>query len=750
MSLIRSIFKRRGSDDEPKDDSPQKPIIPTPPIAEAPKPEKKDEDIFDLDKIISDFQLLENTLDTFESKEDRDRINSVKLRLLDIIEIMPSALDPAHIAVLSQDEAAEVIVENLYEQLTMGKVYTTAEYLLAGIPKKYLSPKADLNSKENISLPLNLIVESIDPKEFSRRMTSLKKNLDVDHLPNVFTSGDAKQLDTSSLTTKTQETVQGATPSVTPSPQPTQPQEPAKATASSSDHDHLLLKVKDIVDILPAAFDFEASHDIPPTTKAVVFVKDLYDQLKSGKVSTSTKLLLSEVPRKYLKQDYDTNSETPIPLRLDLVVQTINPNELTSRTTQTAHEIDISNIPDIFSAPTAEEPEVTNETKETPKPEAVSIQEKPEQPIETPPVVEEKAEATITPSPVEEPTIEKPETSPIPDTAELQVQEPAATQESPPVGMEKETVVEASEPVEATEEPETVHEEAAETPERQREDTAKEETQESTSEPREPVHAASDHFSVTPFQKLGLEKDKGEPRPHLVIEETPPAAQIPVASGAFTIPPLMLRGIDINTASAKDLLNRIDGIGEQIASRIIKDRDLNGPFFDLFDLARVPGIGCKAVERMTGKQLSEEIYAQFPIVNQILGRWDNGLPDMSSIVERFKVLPGFEGCAILHKDGDLMASSWAKIKGAEALAGIGPQIVKKARQYLKQVTSAEPLSVSINMEGRTLTFVQSEDIVFVAIHSLKGLTRKHIQLVHSVGITLGRRLSGLRVVDESM
>lgn len=59
------------------------------------------------------------------------------------------------------------------------------------------------------------------------------------------------------------------------------------------------------------------------------------------------------------------------------------------------------------------------------------------------------------------------------------------------------------------------------------------------------------------------------------------------------------RPLDLNLASAAEL-ERLPHIGPVTAARIIVDREENGPFGSLDDLARVKGIGPKTVEAVRG------------------------------------------------------------------------------------------------------------------------------------------------------
>jgi competence protein ComEA len=55
--------------------------------------------------------------------------------------------------------------------------------------------------------------------------------------------------------------------------------------------------------------------------------------------------------------------------------------------------------------------------------------------------------------------------------------------------------------------------------------------------------------------------------------------------------------IDVNEADWPELA-LLPGIGEQLARRIVEDRQTGGPFRDLDDLRRVRGIGPKTLEDM--------------------------------------------------------------------------------------------------------------------------------------------------------
>jgi len=59
--------------------------------------------------------------------------------------------------------------------------------------------------------------------------------------------------------------------------------------------------------------------------------------------------------------------------------------------------------------------------------------------------------------------------------------------------------------------------------------------------------------------------------------------------------------LDVNSASSR-ALERLEGIGPELASRVVEERRKGGPFADAEDLAaRVRGIGVLTIERLAPK-----------------------------------------------------------------------------------------------------------------------------------------------------
>jgi competence protein ComEA len=67
-------------------------------------------------------------------------------------------------------------------------------------------------------------------------------------------------------------------------------------------------------------------------------------------------------------------------------------------------------------------------------------------------------------------------------------------------------------------------------------------------------------------------------------------------AGSEAAAPATIAMVDINRADAEALASGLVGVGPSKAEAIVVDRQSNGPFQSVDDLARVKGIGAKTVE----------------------------------------------------------------------------------------------------------------------------------------------------------
>ena len=306
----------------------------------------------------------------------------------------------------------------------------------------------------------------------------------------------------------------------------------------------------------------------------------------------------------------------------------------------------------------------------------------------------------VPPTPVvQEPAIEEPEPVITDVVPELEPEPEPIAEEPEPV---PEPVVEEPEPVVEEPEPEPITEQQAPTPEPELEPVAVEQV------------AVPD-------------------------EEHARQVEAEVSEGSY----LYLKGLDLNKATANDLVKNIDGLGLKLAQRIVAYREKNGPYFFLIDLARVPGLGEKTFEQITGMPLRTGVFRQLPIVASVCWgwRWGSRMCGRSQSASRRSA--GFEGCMLAHTDGYVMAESWVSDK-SEAFGAFAPQMYKKIATYVQELDLGGLGSITFFLEEQPFTLVRSGEIFLIAVHTPNRYSRKHVLIAQAVGSELGRRLTNPR------
>ncbi len=74
------------------------------------------------------------------------------------------------------------------------------------------------------------------------------------------------------------------------------------------------------------------------------------------------------------------------------------------------------------------------------------------------------------------------------------------------------------------------------------------------------------------------------------------AAALAILVAAFSAT-LAAAPVNVNTASAEEIAQALNGIGESKARAIVAQREANGPFESATDLTLVKGIGPKIIEK---------------------------------------------------------------------------------------------------------------------------------------------------------
>lgn len=785
MALLGNLFRGRGEKKQPEKQPPAaEPAPPSSPPVATPSPASsttaagmqrppgaQPPKAMELDAIVSALRQIEEVMGGGgggggKSDTLSEDLYSVSLKLGDLMKIMPSAFKslPAGVSV---DEVCEVLVEKLFDQLAKGKVVTKLEYFVAGVSPQYVAADAEERGNTPISLPLAMVVAAIDPEELKRRTASIEKASQAKDLPNLFGTGAAPKGAIAvpkvagpkpvvppqkpeapaqpvavkppeapkpvAVPPKAAEPAKAAPPikvvePVKPAPpikaaEPVKPAEAARAPAlamvrpPAENLPQSSIRLSELAKLCPKCFAKEAlSADV----KVPVLIEGLFDQLAKGKVQTTIARLLAHVPTEHLAQGVDLACQDLIGLPLALVVDGVSRDELQKRTTSKSRELPLREIPNLFVSGD-DKPAVKPEAKAAPAPAPVKPELKLAKPAEQKPAVPFQAPvpkaAPVTPDEGLRPPapIQAAVAPPKPITPAPKPVVPVA----PPVPEKKPDVpVAPIQPPKKIEIPLFMEQPApvAETP--------------------KPVPVVARPVAPPAPKPVAPVVER---KPEVPVVPAPPVVATAASDG---LPSVVMRGVDLNAASVEDLC-RIDGVGQKLAEKIVQERVSGGPFFGFYDLARVAGIGRKAFEKITGLPWREEQYGQLDLVNRLLEHKGGGLPDLKEVAGRFKELPGIEGCAILHRDGHLLATSW-EAKPSEALQAMAPQIFKRVAYYMRHISPEEIMGVTVSLPDRALTFAQGQDICFIAIHSPKGITRRHMQIVQGVCLALGHRFSGVK------
>lgn len=554
------------------------------------------------------------------------------------------------------------------------------------------------------------------------------------------------------------------------------------------------------------AFCEQRISEVADDTRVTVLFSDLFDQLQSGTVEATIAQLLGEVAEEHRADNFHEIKEDKVALPLQVVVNSVRPEELSKRTTKVERDPELAGMPDVFNLPGMPNREVTPsvpanrlEAQEAPsvneraaipfKPSSVSsdeVLEKQEETIETAEqdLVEEPAdveaasevnghqpsglklasrdeaaaeaveeekrieetpteEAAVEAAISEEDTVEEPVTEDAAPAFEIPASIPLGAQETVDEAIEEEPAAPAFDIPAARED--VPQEPAAEAPA----EAAFSGFEIPQFSPIEPVEAAEPvsaeisegHPSLEELDRL-MQQAERDATPS---EYNPPGEDVSVVSAPAGGGEVLVRNLDINRASAEELVSRLDGIGPKLAVRIVQDREINGRFSDVYDLSRVQGIGAKIFESITGLPWREDLCGRREILANILDSSKDSIPDIKRVSQRVAETKGFEGCVIAHDEGHVLASSWDHEKN-EALGAFAPQMFKKVVQYISRLELGEMDAFTFFFEDFPITLVRHGDIFLAAVHSPNRYSRRHVQIARTLTAELSRRLQRLREI----
>jgi len=514
------------------------------------------------------------------------------------------------------------------------------------------------------------------------------------------------------------------------------------------------LTIAQIAELVPNVFQDLGAIEQPTQTVPVKF-PDLYQQLSSGKVSTTVGRMLSAMSEDLLVPDYERYRKDEVDVPLNLVVGAVKPEELVQRTSVEVRDEGMDDMPNLFSGTPFDSAPAGGLDLSGDAFSSVDAVPETTEPVDD-----------VTGDPPEEPAVDL--ASPIASDSSDEVFQRGADTFSRIPGAGAETIPNVDDsdrfPFEADED--EAEDSAAIEIEIDEEDSLfepaieVEEESVSSGDEHEQVHElAPDDFDEEP----GEIQNQTDVEPVIVpetSEEISVSADLDVseqtAEPAESVAPAVASGsrvhgtfigeLDVNAADASELAARLDGVGPKLAARIVRFRDLNGAFERVEDLARVHGVGPTTYFKMTGDSWSEARDAVKRSIDDLLGGDVESMPNLETVAARFSELPGFEGCIFTHAEGHVLASSWDNDQ-QEVLGVIAPQIFKKVLPYAEQLEIGDLNPVTLFVEDYAVTVMECGDVFFAVIHNAGKFSKKQLNLVQVVGSELEQRMQ--RAIQEA-
>lgn len=508
-----------------------------------------------------------------------------------------------------------------------------------------------------------------------------------------------------------------------------------KEEAAAGNFTELDLTVGVVAGLIPHLFR-DAAAAAKSTDRVQVLVEDLYEQLKTGKVSTTVRRVVAKVEEDILVPEFVEYQKDAVSIPLHLAVCSVRPDELKKRTSSEERDDGLDAMPNLFHRPSEPAPATPPviETDDLLKPDRVPPKRR--EPVAAEPSATEPA---------------KDEKTADADTQAGDVyQRPTLAGGADRLGADRSMDTglgdrarfdDKTEP-ELETEPDPVVPDAGRG---SRFDLADEgdlfkpepTTDVEPAEPAEPVETAEQDTAPSSSRAPAMDEQEAH---NLYQEEDTDEGAVPAESTGEAV---TLRGVDINTASKKELMDRLDGVGIKLAERIERYRRLQGPFRSLTDLTRVSGVGPSTYERMTGQSWSEARDDTRRTLDYLLGSDDEPMPDLRAAAKRFSALPSCDGCIITHEDGHVLASEWDH-PSQEMLGAVIPQFFKKTEPYMEQLELGELNPATLFFGDIGITMVRCGDTYLALIHRVGRLGKRQIQLVQLAGAELEARLDRVK------
>ena len=244
--------------------------------------------------------------------------------------------------------------------------------------------------------------------------------------------------------------------------------------------------------------------------------------------------------------------------------------------------------------------------------------------------------------------------------------------------------------------------------------------------PAEPVEvAASTEATTTPAEQPALATETPPPAEAAHETETPESA-VPAFIAGHT-PGQFL--VNLNNCTVADLA-RIEGIGPNLAQRIIEFRNTRGGFKSLDNLREVPGITRKLLRTLAGPSRCG--------LNRLLGVEHNEELTLQEVVRLTSQLKGVSGCILAMSDGVFLTGQLPPHLDQETISVFAPQLFRKVGRYMKELRAGEVTRLSVFTDQQPISIFRAHDIFLIVIHDKLHFSKALLRRCERISQELAR------------
>ena len=207
------------------------------------------------------------------------------------------------------------------------------------------------------------------------------------------------------------------------------------------------------------------------------------------------------------------------------------------------------------------------------------------------------------------------------------------------------------------------------------------------------------------------------PRPPAIPERKKPRVLArPMAArwdGIDLLPDAGPSVLDANTATVEDLLT-IRGVGRSRAELIVRFREAQGPFQNIYDVAEIRGIGRRMFAQLTGLNAAPTLRRdRHEILNALLGLDAPARPTLQGIMDAMVTSLNARGAVLTGLDGISFAQGGSLGEAGDRYAAVAPQFMRRSRRALKRLCGHPIHAVALPTSLPPLLMVTSASFVLI-------------------------------------